>query len=55
MFLKRFYTVIPAKLGLGIVAVVAIGIYIKYPNLYVSKYDRDIFTLVVGVAYALVY
>jgi peptidoglycan/LPS O-acetylase OafA/YrhL len=50
MFLKRFYTVIPAKLGLGIVAVVAIGIYLKYPNLHVSKYDRDIFTLVVGIA-----
>lgn len=49
MYVKRFNFSPSVFLGIAFIIVVVIGLYFKYPEFNVSKYQRDTFTLILGI------
>ena len=50
MFIKRFNVSGSKLIGMGIMLGVIVALYFKFPDFNASKYQRDIFTLLVGIA-----
>ena len=50
MFVKRFSVSGSKLIGMGIMLGVIVALYFKFPDFNASKYQRDLFTLLVGIA-----